>query len=210
MDFIDAITAHGEQWAKLPSVVSWWIVHDPIRCLFDGGMEIVFQRGFPHHVSLTAEQFCGRGCERCTPPPGPPPLPATQRRREERRAACKHCHGTGRIGGVAGELFATWPTLCEVHLTDLDPSWNNGDPSTWWRLSERPLSDPYHLASDVPDVLYELIDTPETQLKLERRRHKKFRNDRTALDALAAACLRFGRAEAVRLIRAKAPVTMPA
>lgn len=163
------------------------------------GVLTAFQRGFLHRVGLTAEQFCGRVCSACEFR-----ARSVQFRINAARTPCGVCHGSGRIGGIAGKLFAACPTIREVHLTDLTPSGGFGVPRAWWRLSERPSRHHVHehLPGDVPDDLYELIDVPERRT-FNRRRRKRFEIERDALDALAAACLQLGRAEAVRLIREK-------
>ena len=73
-------------------------------------------RGFISSVSLTCEAFVGGPCQACD---------------LLRRDICPRCNGTGRIEGVARELFSTMP-ITEVRLVGKRPGTLRGLGGFFW------------------------------------------------------------------------------
>lgn len=106
---------HGAEWAKP--------VCDILDCGFDlANQHIRFERGFIGAVELRMEEFVGGRCERCD---GDGQAHGSDRpsqwSSDPNYMKCPVCHGTGRVPGIAKELFRAAP-ITSVKLTGKRPT----------------------------------------------------------------------------------------
>jgi uncharacterized protein (TIGR02996 family) len=158
---------------------------EPVRYLFETGPRDgrhdrfwEWRRGFVEEITLTAEVFAGGPCTECANGTVP---------NDGGDNTCPDCHGTGRTEGHATALFRAAPVR-RVTLFDREPSQYPGQSGRgrwYWPIAPPVSADPRR----VPLALWNLLETHErcddgAPLWCSRT---------AALDALAAACLLYGR-----------------
>ena len=150
-DWHEHLTHHGTQWS--------------------------YERGLVSSVSLTCEVFVGGQCETCKGL-GWPDFASYNARNFRRDFAppCYKCRGTGRIEGVARELFSRHPIL-SIKLVDKKPA-DIANIKYGWFINDSSF------IVDRPDVL-------PSQLKALYGVRSK--TEELANTALSRACVAYGR-----------------
>lgn len=149
---------------------------------------VVVRRGFVAEVRLPLAAFLGERCDvmAC----------AGSGRNTELNARCDNCSGTGRIPGVAADLFARHP-IERVVLTDLEPRRVSDSLSSGWTWSrQRRLFNGELMAGTdtphtLPDAIRELL--PRDDCQQLHRDYLRWGAPEAALDALSVACVAYGR-----------------
>lgn len=164
----------GGSWAILYMEDEW----EDADGQYEGLNKAFIGRGFISSVSLTCEAFVGgRQCEKCNGRTGHFCPEQT-----DQWYRCEVCGGTGRIEGVARELFSRHP-ITEVRLVDRNPYTDAWFQSGGWREGQYP-------ESDIPKELMELM---ETAANWPVSRYIRFRTESSANAALSRACVAYGR-----------------
>jgi len=146
---------------------------------FEGSNKAFASRGFISEIRLTCEQFCGGPCRSCNGSGHPTENGYLM------LTLCRSCAGTGRIEGVARELFSQHP-ITRVVLVDRK-AWAFGGSASdyaWW-----PEGGPH--ARNCATIDREIYN------RLFRFRAefggKVYHTEAAAIDALSAACVAYGR-----------------
>ena len=143
----------------------------------------VMNRGFVSSVSLTCEAFVGGRCQTCDGTGiGACPDVAEY---IEIAGGCPKCHGTGRMEGVARELFSRHP-ITEVKLVDKRPN-DYGPPEDGlrfgWLSEHQHGAGPHGLPRDL------LLMMPKSGQQYSGR----WNLEADANAALSRACVSYGR-----------------
>ena len=142
----------------------------------------VMNRGFVSSVSLTCDAFVGGPCPTCEN--GSVDSGGSTPWGEPINEPCGHCAGTGRIEGVARELFSRNP-IVDVRLTCRNPS-----PPGYmigWRRGEWTTND------GLPNEIYDLLDGYFDNHGNSEREWKSYISEADANTALSRACVAYGR-----------------
>jgi uncharacterized protein (TIGR02996 family) len=157
---------------------------------YEGLNKAFIGRGFVSSVSLTCEAFVGGPCPRCN---GSGLSEREYHGVVDNDGGCGRCGGTGRIEGVARELFQRHP-IVDVKLVDKKPRQADrldyaGTSFDWWRHDTRNPPD----SSDLPAVLFNFF-------RGEQRHHYgsiieliEFDTEASANAAASCACVAYGR-----------------
>lgn len=145
--------------------------------------KVLWSRGFAQEVRLSCREFMGGPCERCH---GSGMLEA-----HSFRPPCRLCSGTGRIPGVARELFERHP-LTRIILTCRKPLRTNiqhGNLNYWWRMAPTATTE-LPGSEDIPDILRKFF---VSRISGGLSEYLGFNTEAAALSALSDACVRYGR-----------------
>ena len=136
-----------------------------------------FDRGFVSSVSLTCEAFVGQECTACNGTGHP------HKDGHQMLAFCGICGGTGRIEGVARELFSRHP-IVDVKLVDKNP--HPPGYSLGWRRN-------FIGPDSVPEEIYDLINGWRRIHSGPPIQWKEYFTTNEANAALSRACVSYGR-----------------
>ena len=169
--FIRCSIAKPAQPLLAESFNAWnkWLTESFWRHVVDEGFtwgNIKWDRGFISSVRLTCEAFVGGPCTHC-----------------HGARSCNQCGGTGRIEGVAMELFERHP-ITDVKLVDKNP--HPPGYSLGWR---REFIGP----DSVPKEIYDLIDGWRRIHPGPPIQWKEYFTVTDANAALSRACVAYGR-----------------
>jgi uncharacterized protein (TIGR02996 family) len=174
--------------------------HYEVTVLLDSltNMDSGWTRGFISSVSLTCEAFVGGQCETCKGL-GWPDFASYNARNFRRDFAppCYKCRGTGRIEGVARELFSRHP-ITEVRLVDKNPSpLPLGEQMGFYGLNDRDYQNTTQLHEN--DSIPSSVATHMTGFKNKLEGVDSWRwydTETEANAALSRACVAYGRSKA--------------
>jgi len=150
-------------------------------------------RGFISEIRLTTEQFCGGSCQRCD---GSGIHTTSNLRNQFYANECHKCKGTGRIEGVARELFMAHP-ITKVVLVDRKPELvhiSGGYRAPSWTNNHQLW--PLAITSILPFELYKIVaqnGNCHTTMGVDDGWAACFETDQEANEALSAACVARGR-----------------
>ena len=152
-----------------------------------GGMPYAAQNGFVRSVSLTCEAFVGGQCETCKGL-GWPDFASYNARNFRRDFAppCYKCRGTGRIEGVAKELFQGHP-IVDVKLVNKKPTRESPllfEPDYYFQSSS---SSNDNQPERIPDEIFAFMS------EASWRFNRYFKSEASANAALSRACVAYGR-----------------
>ncbi len=151
-----------------------------------GEFACAFRRGFVAEVTLSAADFLGGACRRCSGT-GWDRIPDYSRSRPN----CPACKGTGRTGGHAGTIFSAAP-IERVTLTDKSPLKSEGLEDFRWAEQRRPTeNDSWSVPPEIfrhllPDINCVLVrDGPMVSVRA-------YHSEENAQKGLSAACVKYG------------------
>lgn len=170
-------------------------VHPVFRWLNARGIDYgncVFNRGgFVASVTLPTLAFVGGPCGSCADEDR-----ATRTAIDDIEGKCRQCDGTGRVPGIAADLFRTQP-VTRVTLSDREPfESRKGEKFRWWDgRSITPTRD-LHPSSTLPAELYDGLTGFLPKESWDRLYTRDYPTRAAAIDALSSAAVAWGREQA--------------
>lgn len=150
--------------------------------------KLTYRRGFVDSVSLSLRSFMGGECERCRGD-GTRDLSHIE---GGGWAECHHCHGTGRVEGLAGVIGRKWP-VTEISIVDREPAeWSEESGENRYVFTKRD-NDLIEAPCDLPLELFNRLQNGDLNRGIWA---KRFPTSAAALAALSSAAVSYMRERA--------------